>query len=236
MFTRKVMLPVVLAAAAGAPFVYSKNMGQKAKEGFRSVVSYLTTDAAPDSHYPSEFSFGPRAEDPSLPLDAGFVGPPCGDFNEVFRADVSPDWVTQRWPRITTVTAESGLEGLRVPLMTGTKIDDLAGTLTYYFNAQHQVQRLAFDGFTGDDRRLLAALTQVYGLQSEPTLHAGMYVTRWNGQPTSVMRVSRAPVITTATAHAQYHLQLELNRPSHSYGLSPDFQKLIQLDRNANRW
>ena len=47
----------------------------------------------------------------------------------------------RRWPRVTTVP-QFALAGLRVPLVTGTQIDDLAGSLTYYFDRTDQVQRI----------------------------------------------------------------------------------------------
>jgi hypothetical protein len=137
---------------------------------------------------------------------------------------------------VTTVLAEVGLEGLRVPLMTGTRVDDLAGTLTYYFDRNQQVQRLAFDGFTGDERRLLGLVTQAYGLAPEPTLDAGILVARWNGRPTSLVRVARAPIVTLDSPHARLRVQMELNRPSAYYGLSAEFVQRLQGDRTTQRW
>ena len=237
MFSRKVMLPAVLLTAVGVPYLMSESkLPQKAKQQFQNAMGYVTTDDTTNTHFPSEFAHGPKAQNPQLELDNAFAGPPCADFSEVFRADISPQWVTQRWPRVSTVTAELGLEGLRVPLVSGTRIDDVAGTLTYYFNQYQQVQRVAFDGFTGDEGRLRTMLTQIYGLQPEPTLDAGLYVSRWNASPTSVFKVSRAPIITAASPHAQLHLQLELNRPSVTYGLSAEFRQFLDRDRNANRW
>jgi hypothetical protein len=237
MVSSKVLLPVALVSAVSVPYLMSESkLPNTAKQHIQSAMAYVTTDATPSTHFPSEFGYGPKSQKPQLELDQAFAGPPCADFNEVFRADITPQWVTQRWPRVSTITAEVGLEGLRVPLVSGTRLDDVAGTLTYYFNPYHQVQRLAFDGFTGDERRLLTMLTAVYGLKPEPTLNAGMYVSRWNATPTSVLKIARAPVITAASPHAQLHLQIELNRPSVTYGLSAEFQQFLDRDRNTNRW
>ena len=237
MWNRKLLLPVALAAAFGVPYMlYEKDWAHAAKDKFLGMVSYVVTDEPVVPQYKSEFTFGPQAENPRPQSDGGFLGPTIGDFGDIIRFDVPPQWVSQRWPRVTTVLAESGLEGLRVPVMSGTRVDDLAGTLTYYFDREHRVQRLAFDGFTGDERRLLTLITQHYGLQTEPSLDAGMYVSRWNGRPTSVLRVSRAPVMTADSPHSQLHLQLELNRPSAYYGLSPEFQLLLHVDHTTRRW
>jgi hypothetical protein len=237
MFSRNVVLPAALLTAAAVPYLMSESkLPQKAKQQFQSAMAYVTTDDTPSTHFPSEFSHGAKSQNPQTDLDSAFAGPPCADFSEVFRADITPQWVTQRWPRVSTVTAELGLEGLRVPLVSGTRVDDVAGTLTYYFNPYQQVQRLAFDGFTGDERRLLTMLTAIYGLKPEPTLDAGMYVSRWNATPTSVLKIARAPIITSTSPHSQLHLQLELNRPSVTYGLSAEFRQFLDRDRNTNRW
>lgn len=237
MLNRKAVFPVVLAAAAGVPYlVYEKDLPQAAKAKLMGLVSNVTANEDARPEFRSEFGFGPQAESPRFSAEGGFTGPSIADFGEVFRFDIDPPWVTARWPRVTTVLAETGLEGLRVPLMTGTRLDDLAGTLTYYFDHNHQVQRLAFDGFTGDERRLATLITQYYRLQSEPTLDAGMFVLRWNGKATSVMKISRAPIITADSPHSQLHIQLELNRPNIQYGLSPEYLQMLQGDRNTRRW
>ena len=46
--------------------------------------------------------------------------------------------------------AELDVQGYRVPLVTGTSRDDLAGSLTYYFDKTHHVTHIHFRGTTGD--------------------------------------------------------------------------------------
>ena len=67
---------------------------------------------------------------------------PMPSLAEVLRFDVTVAWVMQRWPRVSTGLPYLQLQGYRVPLVTGTTVADLAGSLTYYFNAQQQVQRI----------------------------------------------------------------------------------------------
>ena len=141
----------------------------------------------------------------------------------------------QRWPRVTTV-AQSTLAGLRVPLVTGTQIDDLAGSLTYYFDRTDQVQRISFQGLTGDDRKLVEIITSAFGLHPEPALGGGMYVARWNATPTSALRVTYAPVVRSDRPHNRLQVLLEINRPDLQYGLSPEFEQLLMHDRGINRW
>jgi hypothetical protein len=152
------------------------------------------------------------------------------------RFEATPQWVLQRWPRVSTVRAADELTGLRVPLVTGTQLDDLSGSLTYYFDKDQRVQRLSFYGYTGDASRLIGLGTTYLHLQSEPSYSAGMYVQRWNGKPTSALRISHAPVVNAANPHARLIVQLEVNRPGAYYRLSPEFEQLLQYDTHNRRW
>ena len=246
MIKRKILLPVVLATAAGTPYlVMEDDWSDAAKQQVSSLFedegeSDESTGSAASggmtAEFNSEFGYGARAETPRSEVHPYVGGPPVRDFGEVLRFDVSPAWVTGRWPRVSTTLSEQGMEGLRVPLVTGTRPDDLAGSLTYYFDRYQQVQRLTFEGYTGDERRLLSIVTHYYGLRSEPSLHAGMYITRWNGIPTSLLRITRAPIVTHASPRSQLHVLLELNRPSAAFGLSPEARQVLDLDSGARRW
>jgi len=247
---RKLFLAAGLIAALGGPYALrDRGAPDAVNERPQTAWSAETQPAAPvpipdgtpaidwsTSEYNSEFSLGERAERPRSQFDATLTGPPVTDFGEIVRFDISPTWVTSRWPRVTTVTAEIGMEGLRVPVVTGTSSDDLAGSLTYYFDRYHRVQRLTFEGYTGDDRKLLSVLAQYYGMRREPSLDASMYIARWNGAPTSVLRVARAPIITADSPNSQLHVMLELNRPSREYGLSQQFAQILERDRHSRRW
>ncbi len=248
MLKSKVLLPVVLATAAGTPYlVMEDDWSAGAKQQITSMwsddESGESADAAPlpDVGGPApvfrpEFAHGEKAENPRAEIHDTLGGPPVYYVGEVLRFDISPDWVTSRWPRVTTTLSEQGMEGFRVPLVTGTRLHDLAGSLTYYFDSHQRVQRLTFEGYTGDASQLVAVITQHYRLQAEPTLHAGMYVSRWNGHPTSVVRITRAPIITHDSPHSQLQILVELNRPSKQYGLSPQFSQLLDQDHHTNRW
>jgi hypothetical protein len=251
MLSRKLLYPVALAAAAGTPYLVTEtDLPQSATEqvqGMFSSESDTSDPAAPTEEdsatvwlgatdFKSEFGHGKRAQHPRNGLHPQLSGQAVSHLGEILRFNVTPQWVTSRWPRVTTVPGEWGLRGLRVPVVTGTRLDDLAGSITYYFDGEQQLQRLSFSGYTGNDQRLVDLITQYYGLQAESTLDAGMYVARWNGHPTSVLRVSRAPVISADSPHAQLQVQLELNRPSARVALSQEFQHILQYDRATQRW
>lgn len=249
MFNRKYVLPLVVATAAGGPYLLMD--GNVSQSAFQALDQAITADdttampmptpvsargAVPLPEFRSEFGFGANAQNPRTAIDANLVGPPVADFAEILRFDIAPEWITGRWPRVTATLAEQGLEGMRVPAVTGINVDDVAGSLTYYFNQYHQLQRLTFEGYTGDERKLVGVVTQYYGLQPEPTLDAGMYVARWNGQPSSILRVARAPIMTHDSPHSRLHVLLELNRPGMDFGLSPQALAIVERDRNSRRW
>jgi hypothetical protein len=176
---------------------------------------------------------------PLPPLDAGrakFAGAPVSNFADVLRFDVTPEWIFTRWSRVSTVTADQKLKGFRVPLVTGTRVDDLAGVATYYFGRYGYLQRVAFEGNTGDTRRLVAFLSQNYGFKAEPNLGAGMYLVRWNAKPMSALRVDYAPVVRADAPHLRYTVKLEINRPDESYQMSDDFREILSQDQDTQRW
>src|SRR5690606_11819068 len=91
---------------------------------------------------------------------APLEGIPTYSLVEVLRMDITQDWVYQRWARKSVGLGDPDLFGIRVPLVTGTKMHDLAGSLTYYFNRAGQVDRLSFRGRTGDTRQLVDLITR----------------------------------------------------------------------------
>ena len=82
-------------------------------------------------------TFGGTPDKPAKP--APLEGVTARDLGEVIRFDGSPEWVMARWPRVTAGLANLDLQGYRVPLVSGTAQDDLAGSLTYYFDRNQQV-------------------------------------------------------------------------------------------------
>ncbi len=169
-------------------------------------------------------------------LETAIEGPPVSDLREIFRFDIHPKWVLARWPRVSTVTSEPALEGLRVPLVTGPTPSDLSGALTYYFDTQKVLQRMTFHGYTGDETRIAELATRAFEFKQVPSLGAGLYMLSWNGKPRSVLRLAYAPVVRSTDPLRKVEVMLEYNRPRAYYGLSPEFQELLDQDRAAARW
>ena len=50
---------------------------------------------------------------------------------QLFRFDLTPPGGVSTWPRVTTRLTDGPLHGLRVPVVTGTNVHDLAGSLKH---------------------------------------------------------------------------------------------------------
>lgn len=135
---------------------------------------------------------------------------------EVFRFDVSPRWVADNWPRVSTALAQLELQGYRVPLVTGSAEDDLAGSLTYYFNPWQQLQRITFIGTTGDVRRLVTFMTSKHGFARRLTNDPGQFlyeVPGPTGTPRGILWIRHFPVLKADRPHERYEVNLTLDRP-----------------------
>jgi hypothetical protein len=63
-----------------------------------------------------------------------------------------------------------------------------------------------------------------------------MYVTTWNGKPTSLLRIEYAPVVRSTTPNSQKQITFEINRPGEFNKLSDEMQALIAKDAHVRRW
>ena len=212
---KTIMLGVLgLAAAAGVPYLVASGPSH-----FTKLRQWIASSPAPDQPA-AEIALGQPPAGPELlggsPTPPPLEGMPAARLEEVFRFDVTPAWITQRWPRVSNGLADLQLQGYRVPLVTGTTEMDLAGSLTYYFNAQHQVQRIAFTGSTGNVGPLVNLLGARFRMArrptNDPTLMIYESVTA-DGKPSSTARIRTAPVIRAGDTFRRYDVQLVLERP-----------------------
>ena len=235
MFSRPLRFMAMIAVAAAIPYAwFNENLAGSLKGGWQKI-SGATSGNWSRSTWPvstSGFSVDSHNRDPDSPAIATSVH----DLREVLQFRVTPRWVTDHWPRISTVRAERDLVGLRVPLVTGTNLNDFAGSLTYYFDARQHLRRITLHGHTGDDAALVEIMTKHFGLLPEPTLGAGIYILRWNAKPMNVMRVSHAPIIRVHDPHSKLIVELELNDLGAGYGLSPEFSEILVPDQHVRAW
>jgi hypothetical protein len=141
---------------------------------------------------------------------------PLPSLGEVLRFDVTVEWVMRRWPRVTTGLPYLQLQGYRVPLVTGTGVADLAGSLTYYFNAQQQAVRITFHGTTGNPSTLLAMLTSQYHFVRRLTNDPGLVVYETvdaSNRPTGTAKFRSAKVVRADQPYNRFEVDLTIDRP-----------------------
>jgi len=211
MFGRTLILAMGLAAAAGVPYAINRSKGLRERaESLLARQQDATVETEPGDR---------RSGGRDRPRATGKIdrpaGPPVHDFSEIFRFDIDTAWVLGRWPRVTTQLADVELQGYRVPLVTGSREDDLAGSLTYFFGRQHKLQRISFFGTTGDARRLVAMLESRFEFQRELDADPGLflYQVKWNGKPDSELRIRAADVVTSTQSHRRFEVALVIQRP-----------------------
>ena len=159
-------------------------------------------------------------------LDGGVIG----RFGDIINMNITPKWITQRWARVSKNIQSGPWQGCRVPIVTGEKTNDLAGALTYYFDNQQQLQRIAFRGTTGEPQRIITMLQQEFHLTKRPTSLTGLYIKSQNRRPVSVLMITRLPHAATqndAARYSQYTIQFELNRPSIGTQLSDRYKNIL---------
>jgi hypothetical protein len=208
---KKLLLAGIAVVAVGGPVaVFSAADWWKS---FRqSLAGSQTKDGSADDQRVAA-AIPATSEQSSKPA---IEGAPVADLAEVFRFDVTPSWVTQRWPRVSTGLANLQLEGYRVALVSGTRPTDLAGALTYYFNSAHQVQQITFRGTTGDTRSLVRMLTSRYRLARRITNDPGTVIyeaVNPVGKTTSMARIHQAAVVKADDPNRRYVVELVLERP-----------------------
>ncbi|MFZ1934786.1 MAG: DUF6690 family protein [Thermoguttaceae bacterium] len=158
------------------------------------------------------------ADNPSLSIGSN---PPRADrlplpsLAEVLRLDVTVEWVLQRWPRVTTGLPQLQLQGYRVPLVSGAKVTDVAGSLTYYFNARQQVQRITLRGTTGDPRVLADLLTSRYGFTRRLTNDPGLVLYEAvdsSNRSIGSFKIRSAPVVSMSQPYSRFQIDLVMER------------------------
>jgi hypothetical protein len=222
MLKRTILLLGVLGLAIGMPYVVSNKDNLLSSFGSKGdAASSPTAMLASGEIAAAKSPDGPGSL--LFPSKTPLEGPHANRLEEVIRMDVTKEWVFARWPRKSTAVAHADWFGIRVPLVTGTNINDLAGSLTYYFDASGLVQHITFRGRTGDTKRLVALVTRYFRLEHQSPEVAGeqLYQVRWNGRVQSELRTRPAPVLWSSSPHTSFKVEMELARPGSGRYLPP---------------
>lgn len=211
MFNRGGLLFLALVGALGVPYLLSPS------SGLRDKVASIWPAA--ESQSVEGASTKELAQDPQTgPLSAAQTeirGATISNLAEVLRFDITPDWVLRRWPRVSTRLADLELQGYRVPLVTGTSDDAVAGALSYYFNPQQQLERITFVGSTGDPRQLISVLNSLHYTRNK-TDDPGLQLYRFKQWDKTVGEclIRPARVISATSPRSRYEVTLDMRRPA----------------------
>lgn len=210
----------------GAPYVISSS-----SEWWKSLTSKFSTSTpsdktppaardgqAPGGHgssYLAAIEKGREAQVGATSTNRRIEGAPAPNLEEILQFEGTPAWVMARWPRVTAGLAELDLQGYRVPLVSGTSSDDLAGSLTYYFNKNQKIERIIFHGTTGDPRKLITLVTSKFSFLHEPSgdPSLSLFQAKWHGKPHSELRIRPARVLRADQPNARYEVDLAMKRP-----------------------
>jgi hypothetical protein len=208
---------LLLAVAFGGPITmfrcsdFWRNVRQKAL-GENSQANSGDATATSEALKPGNKSaLPPSLNQSTLSLE----GMPMPALAEVLRFDVSPTWVLQRWPRVSTDLARLQLHGYRVPLVTGTSVKDVAGSLTYYFNSSQQVEQITLRCTTGDPRAMISFLSSRYGYVRRPNNDPSRLVyetVNSGGKTIGTMIIQSAPVVRADRPYQRYAVDLSMNK------------------------
>lgn len=232
-FGRKSLLSAALLAATTVPYAVTTSIGPKRPAG-DAGTGLQPQAATPEPVAPVQTA---NVAVPAAPeANARLAGPPVRDFREIFRFDVTPQWIMQRWSRVLTQTSEADVRGYRVPLVTGHTAHDLAGSLTYYFGPEQQVEKIVFRGTTGDPRPLTALVARQYGMERKQTDDPGLILYQRSSSRKIVdeLDVRVNPVVRSYAPNARYTVALMLERPSSFRTLSQS--RRAYSDRLGPEW
>jgi hypothetical protein len=229
MLNRPMLFVGVLIAAVVVPYVLlDKNLAQAARGQWERIAGKSRLD----------LTVLPEHSTNARPSASTIATAPAVSIEEAFRFDLHPQWVASRWPRVSTVLGEPKQLGMRVALVSGTRPDDVAGSLTYYFDEHHQLQRITFTGFTSDPRRLLTAVVTPNGLQSQPTTGVARYIAGDPEHPTSQVTVRHLPVLVAHPQRPQVEVAVDLrggNVPSQQRKANSDPEVKV-MPSGYRRW
>ena len=158
------------------------------------------------------------------------TGPIVQNGSDLIRFDLQPQYILQQWPRVSTHLQEGELRGMRVAVVSGTGLRDLAGSLTYYFDRRNTLQRVVFDGSTGDPAYLIEDLQKRFQLQPDSSFGHNVYLSRAEGQLTGWLQVVPAAVVRASQPYQRYDVELDLARP----GSQPKLTSLF-IPRSAQQ-
>jgi hypothetical protein len=217
MASRPLMIATLVGASVGVPYLAShSSLGRGGNGGGQPPANNSPYQASTPYRLPSTGQTPQVQPPPSSAIAYPSTIRPTQftSVDQVFRFDVTKDWVYRNWDRKSTGPTDVGLFGVRVPLVMAPRIDALAGSLTYYFNSQGQVEHISFHGRTGDSTLLVQLLTTTYKFERvDSPAGEQVYQVRYRGQPQSELRTHPEAVLWSSSPNQSIAVDLEFARP-----------------------
>ncbi len=237
MLTRDLVMPLFVAGAIGVPWMMS-TAGNDPRISAGNPAAFNTAGTIPgpgmtsgvtsNLHGRQTWVFPGDQNGPDFsagPLE--FM--PIQDLTQVFRMEMAIDEIRSRYPRISLVTSETGWQGYRTELVTGTGTQDLHGCITWYFDGSQKMQRITFRGWTGEHRNLKEFLARHFLLGEKPTDQWSELMTLESWGNASCVAIFQLPaVMRQQNQQQQVAVLIELNRSS-SQEISPATQNAARF-------
>ena len=140
---------------------------------------------------------------------------PAVPLEQALSFAISIPQILGSWPQVSTGFVENGLFGYRVPLVSGTRENDITGSLTYFFGPDKVLRRIDFTGDTGDARKLIAHLSAGFGMSRQLADERGVFLYRTTEEVpvAGELRVRPRTIIQAALPHQRFEIFLSLSRP-----------------------
>jgi hypothetical protein len=181
--------------------------------------SSTSSPSTPDSRHRGEPS---GTETEPLPATSG---PATIDLRAWMRWDLPRGYLLWQHPNAAIVPTERNLWGYRIPFTTGLQSQDLTGTLTYYFDAKDQLQRMELSAASQNPWAMTQWLLTQFRLQPIASQHPNLRlaILKSRDQTQSLMAITTA---NDPSVIPPYELFLELNRTA-DFGLGFHSAKLL---------
>lgn len=211
MLARPLIMTGILGAAVGGPIIATK------APDMLPAWPAASQKAGPVSHATDAWGnpaspIGPNSDLYSSP--APLEGMPNVSLAQVLRMDITKDWVYRNWARKSTGLADPDLFGIRVPVVTGTQMTDVAGAVSYYFNANGRADRIRLRGRTADTTEIVRLAQSYYGMQFRQGAPGEQLLQTAEGNRVlSELRTRPEPVLWSTEPHSSFLIEMEINRP-----------------------
>jgi hypothetical protein len=221
---RKLIFVGAIGSSVAVPYLATTGKGLDSVREFFSSNGKPATPAF-NLDDPTALTPGPSAIDPFVEsLINGTsnqikeIAPPH-ELTDVFRFDITIDWILQQWPSVSMVNSDLELQGYRVPLVTGINDDDVAGSLTYYFAADRTLKKITFDGVTGNADRLIREVAGPNGMTRASSDNPGVFLFQRSmfGKAQSELKIRPAELLSQANANRRFQVTMVLYPQSKSW-------------------